>query len=97
MLGKLQQVDLREIWKHEAINFTNWLANEDKLNLLGEELGGIQIELTRASSLPLTWISWLRKWAQTGRSLSRINWRPPITTTWVRSLPMPQVLMRMIS
>lgn len=50
MLGKLQQVDLREIWKHEAINFTNWLAQEDNLNLLGEELGGIQIELNRTEA-----------------------------------------------
>jgi len=42
-LGKLNQVELREIWKHEAINFTNWLAKSENLDLLSEE---INIELS---------------------------------------------------
>ena len=33
--GKL--VDVHHIWKHEAYDFTPWLA--DNLDLLGEELG----------------------------------------------------------
>jgi len=33
-LGKLEKVSLREAWKHEAINFTNWLAEPDNLKLL---------------------------------------------------------------
>lgn len=37
-LGKFKQVPLREIWQHEALDFTNWLAQEDNLELLGEEL-----------------------------------------------------------
>ncbi len=41
-LGKLRKVDLREIWKHEALDFTNWLSNPDNLNILSKELG-IQI------------------------------------------------------
>lgn len=37
-LGKFKKVALREIWKHEALDFTNWLAMDENLQLLGEEL-----------------------------------------------------------
>lgn len=44
-LGKLEKIkDLRSVWKHEAIDFTNWLAEEESLNTLSEEIG-IDIEL----------------------------------------------------
>lgn len=39
VLGKLNKVDLREVWKHESFDFTNWLLNQENLNLLGEEIG----------------------------------------------------------
>ena len=42
-IGRIEQVDLREIWKHEATNFTNWLAKPENLDLLSEE---IDIELS---------------------------------------------------
>jgi hypothetical protein len=38
-IGSFKKVSLREIWKHEAYDFTNWLAVEANLTLLGEELG----------------------------------------------------------
>lgn len=38
-LGKLKKVELREGWKHEASNFTQWLAQEENLALLGDEIG----------------------------------------------------------
>ena len=38
-LRKLEQVDLREYWKHESLDFTNWLAKEEYLNLRSEEIG----------------------------------------------------------
>jgi len=38
-LGKLEKVPLREAWKHEAINFTNWLAEAENLQLLSDEIG----------------------------------------------------------
>ncbi|MBO5739097.1 DUF4268 domain-containing protein [bacterium] len=44
VLGKLKKVDLREAWKHEALDFTNWLAKEENLSLLGEEIG-LEIDL----------------------------------------------------
>lgn len=38
-LGKLKKVDLREYWKHEALDFTRWLAEPDNLAELGDEIG----------------------------------------------------------
>jgi hypothetical protein len=38
-LGKLVKVDLREAWKHEALDFTKWLALEENLDLLSEQIG----------------------------------------------------------
>ena len=40
-IGRLEIVPLREIWRHEALDFTRWLA--DNLDLLSEKLG---IDLT---------------------------------------------------
>lgn len=46
MIGRLKPVELREIWKHEATNFTTWLFNN--LDILNEQLGlsltGIECE-----------------------------------------------------
>ncbi|MBK7357733.1 MAG: DUF4268 domain-containing protein [Saprospiraceae bacterium] len=38
-LGKLKKVELREGWKHEAMDFTKWLAQEENLLLLSNEIG----------------------------------------------------------
>lgn len=44
-LGRLEKVkDLRTIWKNEAQDFTNWLAKEENLQILSDELS-IDIEL----------------------------------------------------
>ncbi len=43
-LGRLEKVNLNEVWKHEALDFTPWLAQENNLALLGEALG-IELEL----------------------------------------------------
>lgn len=49
-LGKLKKIPLREAWKHEALNFTNWLAEAENLQLLGDEIGiGISLIETEAS------------------------------------------------
>lgn len=43
-LGRLESVDLRQSWPHEADDFTPWLALEENLGLLGEVLG-LELEL----------------------------------------------------
>ncbi|MDA3049378.1 DUF4268 domain-containing protein [Campylobacter sp. JMF_02 ED1] len=51
-LGKLEEIkDLREIWKHEEKDFSQWLANkeENNIELLGNALG-IEIEVEERES-----------------------------------------------
>ena len=43
-LGMLEKIDLRNIWNHEALDFTNWLARPENLKLLSDEVG-IEINL----------------------------------------------------
>jgi hypothetical protein len=38
-LSKLEKIDLRDIWPHEALDFTKWLAEEENLDLLSNEIG----------------------------------------------------------
>ena len=38
-LGTLKKIDLREAWKHEANDFTQWLALEENLSLLADAIG----------------------------------------------------------
>ena len=37
-LGRLSQVDVREVWPSEANSFTPWLAQEENLRLLAETI-----------------------------------------------------------
>ena len=46
-LGSIEQVDLREVWSHEAQDFTPWLAGN--LDKLGEVLG-LDLELRSAEA-----------------------------------------------
>ena len=43
-LGRIERVELREIWMSEATAFTPWLARVENLSLLGETLD-IELEL----------------------------------------------------
>lgn len=45
-LSKLNKVELREVWGHEALDFTKWLAEKDNLDALSEEIG-IDIKLIK--------------------------------------------------
>jgi len=44
-LSKLVKVSLREAWKHEAGEFTPWLAAQDNLDMLAQALGISELEL----------------------------------------------------
>ena len=38
-IGKLIEVDVRELWKHEQYDFSNWLAKDANLEYLNDILG----------------------------------------------------------
>jgi len=37
-LSRITKINPREIWKHEALDFTQWLAKEENISILCEEL-----------------------------------------------------------
>ena len=47
-IGKLEAVPVRDLWAHEQYDFSVWLAKEENLSILGEDLGiaftGIETE-----------------------------------------------------
>jgi len=47
--GKLEKVDLRELWKGEATEFTPWLAQEENMAQLGEAIG-LELEVQEQES-----------------------------------------------
>lgn len=48
-LGKIEQVPVREVWQHEAHDFTTWLAQKDNLKQLGDACS-IDLELVNTES-----------------------------------------------
>lgn len=48
-LSHIDKVDLREVWAHEAHDFTQWLAEEENLSALGDVIG-IDLELIESES-----------------------------------------------
>lgn len=48
-LGKIEQVPVREVWPHEALDFTRWLAEEENLSQLGDACS-IDLELVDTES-----------------------------------------------
>lgn len=48
-LGKMVKVELRNAWKHEASDFTNWLAEEENLRMLSDAIG-IEIKLIQTEA-----------------------------------------------
>lgn len=48
MIGKIKEVPLREVWKHEALDFTKWL--EENLDVLSEKIGITLLNVDRERS-----------------------------------------------
>jgi len=48
-LAKLKKVELRDVWPHEASDFTNWLALKENLDALSEEIG-VEISLIKTEA-----------------------------------------------
>ena len=46
-IGKLTEVDVRELWKHEQYDFSEWLAKEDNIEYLNEILGLTLIDVDK--------------------------------------------------
>jgi len=48
-LSKLSKIELREVWGHEATDFTSWLSQPENLDLLSEEIG-VDIKLVQTEA-----------------------------------------------
>ena len=46
-IGRLIEVDVRELWKHEQYDFSNWLAKDSNIEYLNEILGLTLIEVDK--------------------------------------------------
>ena len=46
-LGRLEAVDVRELWNHEQYDFSNWLAKEQNIELLNEVLGLTLVDIEK--------------------------------------------------
>jgi hypothetical protein len=49
ILSKLNKVELREVWGHEALDFTSWLAQQENLDALSQEIG-VDIKLLKTEA-----------------------------------------------
>ena len=48
-LSKLNKIDLRNVWGHEASDFTSWLSQDENLRLLSDEIG-VEIKLIQTEA-----------------------------------------------
>ncbi|MDO4779317.1 MAG: DUF4268 domain-containing protein [Tissierellia bacterium] len=46
-LGKLIEVDIRELWKHEQFDFSEWLSKEENIEMLSDEIGLTLTEINK--------------------------------------------------
>lgn len=46
-LGKLAEVDIRELWKHEQYDFSEWLSKEENIEMLSDEIALTLTEINK--------------------------------------------------
>lgn len=46
-IGKLQEVDIRNLWKHEQYDFSEWLSKEENIEYLNDILGLTLVDISK--------------------------------------------------
>ncbi len=46
-IGRLQEIDIRNLWKHEQYDFSEWLSKEENINILNEILGLTLVDVSK--------------------------------------------------
>ena len=46
-IGKLEEVDIRELWRHEQYDFSEWLAKKENIENLNEILGLTLVDISK--------------------------------------------------
>jgi len=46
-IGKFKEVDIRELWKHEQYDFSEWLAKDENIEMLNDILGLTLIDISK--------------------------------------------------
>ena len=46
-IGKLQEVDIRNLWKHEQYDFSEWLSKEENIEYLNDILGLTRVDISK--------------------------------------------------
>ena len=87
--------DLRKVWPHEALDFTPWLAKDENIAILGNEIGmEIAVDGTESAVGDFS-VDIIATDIATGRRLlSKTSWRIPTTTIWASSSLTPPEKMR---
>lgn len=46
-IGKFKEVDIRELWKHEQYDFSEWLAKDENIEMLNDILGLTLVDISK--------------------------------------------------
>ena len=49
-LGNLEKINLREVWAREDTHFTQWLAKEENISVLLDEIGVSAVKEQRGNN-----------------------------------------------
>jgi RecB family endonuclease NucS len=81
-IGKLERVELRQVWKHEAYDFTKWL--QDNIDVLNEATGLTLVNVDREQTAGSFSVDLVAEDEGGGKVISKISWRRAITTISAR-------------
>jgi PIN domain nuclease of toxin-antitoxin system len=68
-LSRLKQVELREAWQHEAYDFTKWLAEDENIELLSDEIGVEIVIIEKEASVGRFNVDILAEESNTGNNI----------------------------